>query len=80
MQTTISYNIPDEEVDSVLAMLGYTEWSKEEFMNKAISDVIIPAISDVFTTIKQNQLSQMMAHIPSDVRSNVESMISITTR
>lgn len=39
MQTTITYSVPEQELDGILAMLGYSNElgvSKEVFMNEAI--------------------------------------------
>ena len=79
MQTTITYNIPEEKEDEILRLLGYTEWNKSEFINERIKQVIFPAISDVFINAKQIILSNEIAKIPNSIRETVEEMISITT-
>lgn len=82
MQTTISYNIPDEALDNILGMLGYSDemgMQKEVFMNEAIKSVVIPAIADKFINIKHAEASKMIANIPHEIRGTVEKMISITT-
>lgn len=79
MKTTITYSVPDEEIDGILTMLGYTEGSKEDFMNEAIKNVVLPAISDVFINIKQQEISKLSQAMPAQVRTNVENMVSITT-
>ena len=79
MKTTISYDIPETQLDSILDMLGYTEGDKATFLNEAIRSVVIPAITDKFIVIKQLRAQETISHIPSETRQNVESMISITT-
>lgn len=64
MQTTISYNVPPEEMDSILAMLGYTEGDKYEFLNSAIEKVVVSAISDVFINLRQKEAQERTAKIP----------------
>lgn len=64
MKTQITYNVPDSKLDEILGMLGYSEGmpiTKEEFMNQAVSSVVIPAISDKFINIKQAQAQKMVA-------------------
>lgn len=79
MKTTITYSVPEQELDGILSTLGYSEGNKEEFMNNAIKNVVLPAISDVFINIKQQEISKLSQEMPSQVRANVESMVSITT-
>lgn len=82
MQTTITYNIPDVQLPTIIEMLGYDASSgiaKELFMNEAIKSAIIPAITDVFINIKQKEVSKISSAIPQETRATVESMISITT-
>lgn len=80
MQTTITYNVPEEQLDSILAMLGYIEWDKEAFMNEAIRGVVIPSISDKFINLKQAEISKLAHEMPAQVQAMVESMLSITTK
>lgn len=79
MQTTISYNVPPEEMDSILAMLGYTEGDKYEFLNSAIERVVVSAISDVFINIRQKEAQERTAKIPEMVWTQVKSMLTINT-
>ncbi len=80
MQTTITYNVPEEQLESILAMLGYIEGDKEAFMNESIYSVVIPAITDKFITIKQGELAKASSEMPAQVRGMVESMLTITTK
>lgn len=80
MQTTITYNVPENKLDGILSMLGYVEGNKEEFMNNHISCVVLPAITDVFINLKQAEISKASAQMPNQVRGMVESMISISTQ
>lgn len=79
MQTTITYNVPEDKLEGILSMLGYTEGNKEEFMNNHISCVVLPAITDVFINLKQAEISKVSAQMPSQVRAMVEAMVSIKT-
>ena len=82
MKTQITYNVPDEKLDEILGMLGYSEdmpITKEEFMNQAVSSVVIPAISDKFINIKQAEAQRAVTNIPKETIEAVTSMISITT-
>lgn len=82
MQTTITYSVPEQELDGILEMLGYSNElgvSKEVFMNEAIKGVVLPAISDVFINIKQKEISKLSQEMPAQVRNNVNTMVSITT-
>ena len=79
MKTIITYNVPDEEIDGILSMLGYVDGDKAEFMNNAIKSVVLPAISDKFITIKQWIIAKMAQEMPQEVISTVGNMISITT-
>ena len=79
MKSVITYNIPDEQLYWILWMLWYIEGSKEEFMNKKIEEVVIPAITQAFVTIKNNKIQDEIAKIPHDTEMAVREMISITT-
>lgn len=81
MQTTISYNVPEEQLDSILAQLGYTEemGEKEIFMNEAIKKVVLPAIADVFINARQAEIAKIEQKMPSEVHASVAKMLSITT-
>ncbi len=82
MQTTISYAIPDAMLDGILIQLGYSDRiviSKEDFMNEAIKNVVTPAIANVFINMKQSQISDALAKMPSEVHASVSQMLSITT-
>lgn len=79
MQTTITYNVPDEDIEGILGMLGYTEGSKEDFMNEAIKKVVLPAIAGVFINVKQEQIAKMSQSMPAEVHATVGQMLSIIT-
>jgi hypothetical protein len=79
MQTTISYNIPEESLDWILELLGYSEWSKEDFMNQKLTDVVIPSITNAFVELRRNKIQDELSKLSNETNKEVREMISITT-